>query len=124
MDPYQTLSLIALVFPEMAIASTSPISIPSVPSPNLRSIRSVQFGVRSSIGRFGSSLNDRRSSVRCGGSSDRVLRTCQNCKKQFDVSLNHDQACRFHTAHFGGVKMAALKVKGLVCELTDVFKKD
>ncbi|KAK1268427.1 hypothetical protein QJS04_geneDACA017633 [Acorus gramineus] len=86
----------------MAIASTSPISIPSVPSPNPRSIRSVQFGVQGSIGRFERSLNCRRSSVRCGGSSDRVLRTCKNCKKQFDVSLNHDQACRFHTAHFGG----------------------
>ncbi|KAK1439078.1 hypothetical protein QVD17_04893 [Tagetes erecta] len=30
------------------------------------------------------------------------LRTCKQCKTQFDPSLNHPQACRFHTAHFGG----------------------
>ncbi|KAK7374847.1 hypothetical protein VNO80_08290 [Phaseolus coccineus] len=30
------------------------------------------------------------------------LRTCKNCKTQFDPSLNHPLACRFHTAHFGG----------------------
>ncbi|XP_022143294.1 uncharacterized protein LOC111013199 [Momordica charantia] len=31
-----------------------------------------------------------------------TLRTCRNCKTQFDPSLNHPRACRFHTAHFGG----------------------
>ncbi|KAJ8761205.1 hypothetical protein K2173_001261 [Erythroxylum novogranatense] len=31
-----------------------------------------------------------------------TLRTCKNCKYQFDPSLNHPHACRFHTAHFGG----------------------
>ncbi|EXC20571.1 hypothetical protein L484_027126 [Morus notabilis] len=31
-----------------------------------------------------------------------TLRTCKNCKTQFDPSLNHPRACRFHTAHFGG----------------------
>ncbi|KAK7272998.1 hypothetical protein RIF29_14044 [Crotalaria pallida] len=30
------------------------------------------------------------------------LRTCKNCKTQFDPSLNHPRACRFHTAHYGG----------------------
>ncbi|KAD3640821.1 hypothetical protein R6Q59_003501 [Mikania micrantha] len=30
------------------------------------------------------------------------LRTCKLCKTQFDPSLNHPEACRFHTAHFGG----------------------
>ncbi|XP_031475189.1 uncharacterized protein LOC116247266 [Nymphaea colorata] len=30
------------------------------------------------------------------------LRTCRNCKTQFDPSLNHPSSCRFHTAHFGG----------------------
>ncbi|RDX90949.1 hypothetical protein CR513_27130 [Mucuna pruriens] len=30
------------------------------------------------------------------------LRTCKNCKTQFDPALNHPLACRFHTAHFGG----------------------
>ncbi|KAL3526994.1 hypothetical protein ACH5RR_011650 [Cinchona calisaya] len=31
-----------------------------------------------------------------------VLRTCKNCKNQFDPLLNHPRACRYHTAHFGG----------------------
>ncbi|KAG6522822.1 uncharacterized protein LOC122053224 [Zingiber officinale] len=31
-----------------------------------------------------------------------VLRTCKNCKRQFDPALNYSSACRFHTAHFGG----------------------
>ncbi|KAL7131752.1 hypothetical protein ABFS83_12G025400 [Erythranthe nasuta] len=29
-------------------------------------------------------------------------RTCKNCKTQFDPSLNHPRACRYHTAHYGG----------------------
>ncbi|KAI6691502.1 hypothetical protein NL676_028330 [Syzygium grande] len=43
--------------------------------------------------------------VRCcssSGSGKNDLRTCRNCKTQFDPSLNHPRACRFHTAHFGG----------------------
>nr|ACG43954.1 hypothetical protein [Zea mays] len=31
-----------------------------------------------------------------------VLRTCKNCKQQYDPSVNHPYACRHHTAHFGG----------------------
>ncbi|XP_052735944.1 uncharacterized protein LOC128197690 [Vigna angularis] len=31
------------------------------------------------------------------------LKTCKNCKTQFDLSLNHPLACRFHTAHFEGL---------------------
>ncbi|VVB09131.1 unnamed protein product [Arabis nemorensis] len=38
--------------------------------------------------------------IRCAASS--TLRTCKNCKTQFDPLLNHPRACRFHTAHFGG----------------------
>ncbi|KAF7811305.1 uncharacterized protein G2W53_032281 [Senna tora] len=42
-------------------------------------------------------------SVRCSSSFDRViLRTCKNCKTQYDPAINHPLACRFHTAHFGG----------------------
>ncbi|KAG2325293.1 hypothetical protein Bca4012_039782 [Brassica carinata] len=44
--------------------------------------------------------------IRCSASSDGVggntVRTCKNCKTQFDPILNHPRACRFHTAHFGG----------------------
>ncbi|XP_004310016.1 PREDICTED: uncharacterized protein LOC101313765 [Fragaria vesca subsp. vesca] len=36
------------------------------------------------------------------GNNKVALRTCKNCKTQFDPSLNHLRACRFHTAHFGG----------------------
>ncbi|KAI3936807.1 hypothetical protein MKW98_021669 [Papaver atlanticum] len=44
------------------------------------------------------------SSIRCGGNPNQegILLTCKSCKTQFDPSLNHPQACRFHTAHFGG----------------------
>ncbi|RID54069.1 hypothetical protein BRARA_G01421 [Brassica rapa] len=44
--------------------------------------------------------------IRCSASSDVVgnnaLRTCKHCKTQFDPVRNSPQACRFHTAHFGG----------------------
>ncbi|CAN7084633.1 unnamed protein product [Brassica oleracea var. botrytis] len=43
--------------------------------------------------------------IRCSASSDGVgnaLRTCKHCKTQFDPIRNSPQACRFHTAHFGG----------------------
>ncbi|XP_058753764.1 uncharacterized protein LOC131626947 [Vicia villosa] len=46
-------------------------------------------------------------SIRCSSSSSHKtnnvnLRTCKNCKTQFDPSLNHPLACQFHTAHYGG----------------------
>ncbi|KAF5205880.1 carboxypeptidase [Thalictrum thalictroides] len=31
-----------------------------------------------------------------------ILKTCKNCKTQFDPSLNNPRACRYHTAHFAG----------------------
>ncbi|KAA3458420.1 thymidylate kinase-like isoform X1 [Gossypium australe] len=34
--------------------------------------------------------------------SIKSLKTCKNCKTQFDPLLNHPRACHFHTAHFGG----------------------
>lgn len=37
-------------------------------------------------------------SVRCSS----ALRTCKNCKVQFDPALNDPRSCRYHTAHFGG----------------------
>ncbi|KAF8701814.1 hypothetical protein HU200_033135 [Digitaria exilis] len=37
-----------------------------------------------------------------GGAAGSVLRTCKNCKQQYDPSANHPSACRYHTAHFGG----------------------
>ena len=46
----------------------------------------------------------KRSAARCSGSSTALpeLRICRQCKNQYDPSLNHAAACRFHTAHFGG----------------------
>lgn len=41
-------------------------------------------------------------STRCSAKPIETLRTCKNCKTQFDPSLNHPRACRYHTAHFGG----------------------
>lgn len=37
-----------------------------------------------------------------GGAAGLVLRTCKNCKQQYDPAANHPSACRYHTAHFGG----------------------
>ncbi|KAI0515656.1 hypothetical protein KFK09_008322 [Dendrobium nobile] len=50
------------------------------------------------------SFDSRRiiTAVRSDGSAKPELRTCKNCKAQFDPVLNHPRACRFHTAHFGG----------------------
>ncbi|KAL6644281.1 hypothetical protein ACP70R_015889 [Stipagrostis hirtigluma subsp. patula] len=36
------------------------------------------------------------------GAARPVLRTCKNCKQQYDPAANHPLACRYHTAHFGG----------------------
>ncbi|KAI3813460.1 hypothetical protein L1987_18185 [Smallanthus sonchifolius] len=46
----------------------------------------------------------RKHSIQCSVEETKLvnLRTCKQCKTQFDPSLNHPQACRFHTAHFGG----------------------
>ncbi|KAH6781894.1 carboxypeptidase [Perilla frutescens var. hirtella] len=44
----------------------------------------------------------RKLSMQCSENQTQVLRTCKNCKTQFDPLLNHPRACRFHTAHFGG----------------------
>lgn len=43
--------------------------------------------------------------VRCSAKpNDQItLRTCKNCKIQYDPALNHPRACSFHTAHFGGM---------------------
>ncbi|CAK9221898.1 unnamed protein product [Sphagnum troendelagicum] len=36
------------------------------------------------------------------GEQIQELRTCRICKKLFQPIHNHPQACRYHTAHFGG----------------------
>ncbi|PIN14749.1 hypothetical protein CDL12_12617 [Handroanthus impetiginosus] len=41
-------------------------------------------------------------SAQCSKNETQTLRTCKNCKTQFDPLLNHPRACRYHTAHFGG----------------------
>lgn len=44
----------------------------------------------------------RKLPVQCSENQTQILRTCKNCKTQFDPLLNHPRSCRFHTAHFGG----------------------
>ncbi|XP_052164247.1 uncharacterized protein LOC127781345 [Oryza glaberrima] len=41
-------------------------------------------------------------SARVGAGGGPELRTCKNCKKQYDPAANHPSACRHHIAHFGG----------------------
>ena len=41
----------------------------------------------------------------CSESQSKNLRTCKNCKTQFDPVHNHPLACRFHIAHFGGIAL-------------------
>ncbi|KAG9449386.1 hypothetical protein H6P81_009351 [Aristolochia fimbriata] len=43
-----------------------------------------------------------QTAIRCAANLDKPLKTCKICKRQFDPSLNHPRACRFHTAHYGG----------------------
>lgn len=46
-------------------------------------------------------------SIRCSSAKPtEALRTCKNCKAQFDPSLNDPRSCRYHTAHFGGIKFS------------------
>ena len=45
--------------------------------------------------------------IRCSAKSNNspsapIMKTCRNCKKQFDPLENHHRSCRYHTAHFGG----------------------
>ncbi|KAH7556934.1 hypothetical protein JRO89_XS11G0013600 [Xanthoceras sorbifolium] len=43
------------------------------------------------------------SSIQCSANPQtKSLKTCKNCKTQFDPLLNHPRACQFHTSHFGG----------------------
>lgn len=44
----------------------------------------------------------RKFRIRFSANPIQDLRTCKNCKTQFDPSINHPRACRYHTAHFGG----------------------
>lgn len=72
-------------------------------SVNLRNPRNmVQIRPRLSSNRIGNSRSSKLS-IQCSEKqTQNVLRTCKNCKTQFDPLLNHPRACRYHTAHFGG----------------------
>ncbi|OIT01871.1 PREDICTED: uncharacterized protein LOC109226719 [Nicotiana attenuata] len=60
--------------------------------PLFRSLPSLDLGKRRTT----------RLLVQCSEKQTQNLRTCKNCKTQFDPLLNHPRACRYHTAHFGG----------------------
>ncbi|KAI5684344.1 hypothetical protein M9H77_05572 [Catharanthus roseus] len=72
-------------------------------SVNLRNPRNmVQIRPSLSSNRIGNSRSSKLS-IQCSEKqTQNVLRTCKNCKTQFDPLLNHPRACRYHTAHFGG----------------------
>jgi hypothetical protein len=41
--------------------------------------------------------------VQAGSGHKRVnLRTCKQCKQQYDPDENNPRACKYHTAHYGG----------------------
>lgn len=41
--------------------------------------------------------------TQAGGQTNRAnLRTCKQCKQQYDPETNHPRACKYHTAHYGG----------------------
>ncbi|XP_043699110.1 pentatricopeptide repeat-containing protein At3g58590-like [Telopea speciosissima] len=77
------------------------------------SVSRISFSRRTTTLKFPAGI----SSIRCSGSPNQTLRTCKNCKTQFDPLLNHPQACRFHTAHFG-----ACARNGDHMEVFDLFK--
>lgn len=87
------------------VSSSSSFSIPKtlIHSHSLHSLKN-------------SNLNSRRCLLRCVASSSdgsKTLRTCKNCKTQFDPLLNHPRACKFHTAHFGGKLDSTLSDLGI-----------
>ncbi|GLU10705.1 hypothetical protein SLE2022_274910 [Rubroshorea leprosula] len=72
-------------------------SFPVNPSISLQRVRT-QLGFRNSLVNLPKSFP-----IHCAANPNtQNLRTCKNCKTQFDLLLNHPRACRFHTAHFGG----------------------
>ncbi|KAM0057730.1 hypothetical protein Hdeb2414_s0005g00161761 [Helianthus debilis subsp. tardiflorus] len=82
----------------------------SIKSHNTRSIRQNPVNLHPTIGfstpisRLSNHRVIRKHSIQCSVEKAKAvnLRTCKQCKTQFDPLLNHPQACRFHTAHFGG----------------------
>lgn len=73
---------------------------------------------------LGLELGKRRAgifSVRCSEkAAQTTLRTCKNCKTQFDPLLNHPRACRYHTAHFGGTFFNSLFLHGCTNHFADI----
>ncbi|XP_025820106.1 uncharacterized protein LOC112896377 isoform X4 [Panicum hallii] len=70
-----------------------PLARPPLPRAPLRSAPSVRLAPRGRL---------RATAASGGGAAGPVLRTCKNCKQQYDSAANHPSACRYHTAHFGG----------------------
>ena len=70
-----------------------PLARPPLPRAPLRPAPSVRLAPRGRL---------RATAASGGGAAGSVLRTCKNCKQQYDPTANHPSACRYHTAHFGG----------------------
>ncbi|XP_039853858.1 uncharacterized protein LOC120712204 isoform X1 [Panicum virgatum] len=69
-----------------------PLARPPLPRAPLRPAPSVRLAPRGRL---------RATAASGGGAAGSVLRTCKNCKQQYDPTANHPSACRYHTAHFG-----------------------
>lgn len=70
--------------------------------------------------RYSNSYSSRNSdisiSIRCSATKPtEALRTCKNCKSQFDPALNDPRSCRYHTAHFGGTRLSFLFIQLIFC---------
>ncbi|XP_074376227.1 uncharacterized protein LOC141717892 [Apium graveolens] len=80
------------------LCTNSPLSYPSCP------IKILQLQPLFRYSNIYSSRNSNiLSSIRCSSAKPTAaLRTCKNCKTQFDPALNDSRSCRYHTAHFGG----------------------
>ncbi|XP_028804069.1 uncharacterized protein LOC114759144 isoform X1 [Neltuma alba] len=100
---YSTLDSLNKIFKPMALSFSQSISHPSLH--HLKQPLAPQLFKNTSLSKANIDLL-KFPYIRCSSSFDKKssssLRTCKNCKSQYDPALNHPRACRFHTAHFGG----------------------
>lgn len=117
------LTCAARVKVELHVTISSPVSLKSSPQKPKRKMTAQICRSNSSLGLSRRNLRDLfpsqpligrltasfglripgKYSIRCSAEANQTLRTCKNCKTQFDPSVNHPRACRYHTAHFGAL---------------------
>jgi hypothetical protein len=88
----------------------TPLARAPLPRPLLRPVHAVRLPV--------ARRRLRMAPVAAGeGAAGPALRTCKNCKQQYDPAANHPSACRFHTAHFGGELSCAARNQDIQVQL-------